>query len=260
MSLFRRATKFGSTILKKITTPVSATLRYVSKAVQKQRNVINQLDGEAKIVALIAEQVYKPPEKRANTVGLGGGNTVMDLGGFSGKSGSSVMNLDYQYNQQKHCVYVNHALLWVVIGFRGTQLDAEDLANDANIVRTDLFDEGNIRFGRSYKVDEAEALQAKVAEKYPRYRITMTGHSLAGRQVLEVARRRKGKDKEDTRYVAFNAGGFPSSVGEYPVDNTKIYLSGSDILSFGFARHPSSVIVERKDKPLGNNHSINYFI
>lgn len=240
MGIFNRVSRFGSTMLRKITQPLSATFRYVAKSSQKRPNITNSIEGDGKDTALVAKAVYKPPTERPPIIGS--------------------LRLDLEYNGKKHCVYVSDTQQRVIIGLRGTQLDAEDLANDANIVRTDLFDEDNVRFSRSYKVREADELYNRVSSKYPGYQITMTGHSLAGRQVLELARQRRDIGNGNTKYVAFNPGGFPSSVKEYPTDNTQIYLSGSDILSFGFARHPSSIIVDRKDKPLGNNHSIDYFV
>jgi len=241
MSLFNRVSKFGSSLFRKITTPISATLKYVSKSIQKQKNITNSLEGEDRITALISKEVYSPPSNRAEFI--------------------ESYKLDRRFNELKHCVYVDENNKSVIVAFRGTQLDLEDLANDANIIRTDIFDEENIRFNKSYKIKEAEDLYNRVRELYKGYKIINTGHSLAGRQVLELARNNKAKKiNGETYYNAFNAGGMPSQINEYPKENTKIFLTGSDILSFGWSRHPSAVIVERKDKKLANNHSINYFI
>lgn len=241
MSLFRGISKIGSSIFKKITNAVPATLKYVAKKMKKPENITKGVEGEDYTTALIVKEVYSPPTNRAE-----------NINGYK---------IDRRYNANKHCAYVNENNKTVIVAFRGTQLDIEDLANDANILRTDIFDEKNIRFNSSYKIKEAEDVYNSIRNDYKDYKIIVGGHSLAGRQILELGRNNKKNNiNGNTHYRAFNAGGFPSQLNEYPRDNTKIYLTGSDVLSFGWSRHPSSIIVERDDKPKGNNHSINYFI
>jgi hypothetical protein len=242
MGLFSNLKRTTGRVLKKLTSPISMTLKSVSKMGKDKSRVINKIPDEDKTTALVAEQVYNPPKSRSPVV--------------------SDFNLDYDFNGEKHCVYVNDKKNELVIGLRGTKpTDIEDLANDANIVMTDFFDERNIRFNKSYRIGDAEVLYNQVRKKYPAYKITVSGHSLAGRMTMELARNHRQKGiNGNTSYVAYNAGGFPMPVSDYPTENTRIYLTGSDVLSWGWNRHPSSIIVDRKDKPIGNNHGIQYFI
>lgn len=242
MGLFSNLKRTTGRVLKKLTSPISMTLKSVSKMGKDKSRVINKIPDEDKTTALVAKQVYNSPNSRSPVV--------------------SDFTLDRDFNAEKHCVYVNDSRNELIIGLRGTNpTDVEDLANDANIVRTDLFDEENVRFNRSYRISDADALYNRVRQKYPAYRIVVSGHSLAGRMAMELARNHRQRGVNgNTSYVAYNAGGFPMSVKDYPTDRTKIYLTGSDVLSWGWNRHPSSVIVDRPDKSIGNNHGIDYFL
>ena len=242
MSILKSLKRGAGKVFKTITAPISITLKSVARMGKSGDRIVPNVKEEDRITALVAEQVYKPPNSRSPVV--------------------SDFNLDYDFNGEKHCVYVNDRKNELVIGLRGTKpTDIEDLANDANIVRTDFFDEKNIRFNKSYRIGDAEVLYNQVRKKYPAYKITVSGHSLAGRMTMELARNHRQKGiNGNTSYVAYNAGGFPMPVSDYPTENTRIYLTGSDVLSWGWNRHPSSIIVDRKDKPIGNNHGIKYFI
>lgn len=242
MSVFRELKRAGGKILKKITSPLSLTLKGVSKRIAGNQRTMTEIPEEDKITALVAQQVYKAPSIRQSV--------LLDF--------SLVQN----YNAVKHCVYKNDTRKELVMGLRGTA-DAEDLANDALIVRSDaenMFGEKNIKFNQSYRVGEADTLFRTLRKAFPAYKIIVAGHSLAGRMTMELARNHQREGINNSRYVGYNAGGFPLSVGQYPKERTRIYLTGSDVLSFGWNRHPNAYIVDRKDKEIGNNHSIDYFV
>lgn len=242
MGLFSNLKRAGGRILKKIVQPVAFTLKGVSKMGRSVNRIVSQIPEEDKITALVAQQVYKNPSVRLRT--------LLDF------------SLVEKYNALKQCVYINDDRKELVYGLRGTK-DGEDLINDALIVRSDaenLFDEENIKFNKSYRVAEADVLFRQLRSAYPHYKIIVAGHSLAGRTTMELARNHRRDNVNNSKYIAYNAGGFPISVNQYPKERTKIYLTGSDVLSFGWMRHPSSVIVDRKDKEIGNNHSIDYFV
>jgi hypothetical protein len=238
MGIFSNLKKTAGKVLKMVSNPVSRTLKSVSRWGSP---VVKKIPEEDTISAIVSKQVYSEPNQRLQRIGT--------------------FSLDNVFNGEKHCVYVDDTNNKIIIGLRGTNpTDIEDLANDANIIRTDFFDENNIRFNRSSRIGNSELLYNQVRRKYPSHFITVSGHSLAGRMTLELARNHKKQGIQNTNYIAYNAGGFPMSTSDYPRENTKIYLSGSDLLSWGWNRHPSSIIVDRDDKPIGNNHGIDYFL
>jgi hypothetical protein len=100
--------------------------------------------------------------------------------------------LDEDLSTEREAIYANENAKTVIIGFRGTVIsDLRDIISDANIVLGS--EERNERFKKS--LDKYE----EVEEKYPNYKIGVTGHSL-GSLIAVLTGEKMGADK----IVVFN--------------------------------------------------------
>lgn len=111
------------------------------------------------------------------------GNRPKDIDGYT---------LDEDLSTDREAIYANENAKTVIIGFRGTVItDIRDIISDANIVLGSQ--DRNERFKAS--LDKYQ----EVEDKYPNYKIGLTGHSLAG-LISILTGQKMGADK----IVVFN--------------------------------------------------------
>ena len=114
--------------------------------------------------------------------------------------------LDTELSDSRHAVYHNKDSNHTIISVRGTNTDmsldsVEDLSADAALAF------GNLTATRRYK--QAQAKLYNTQRKYKNSRFDLTGHSLGGRVVEELASR----EEKVTQVHSYNPGSFVSDFG-----------------------------------------------
>ncbi len=91
--------------------------------------------------------------------------------------------IDDFFNEEKHCIYVNHSLKTVILGYRGTIVtNIKDLMSDVQIILwVATIDE---------RVKESLMVYDSLREKFPDYKKRICWHSLGGTICYIVAKHR----------------------------------------------------------------------
>ena len=165
----------------------------------------NQVDD--KRYPKIIQEAYQPVDERDNTLGDWTRDTELDNDEFS--------------------VWVDENDREVHVALRGTKLNTADLLSDLRIVATN-------KGGNNEKT--VTFLQS-VEDKYPDYKLDVSGHSLGGNTLIEVF---NNNDLNYDRVNLFNPGTSPLAdltEQKKAAENDKyhFYLNSGDILSNTFA-------------------------
>jgi hypothetical protein len=187
--------------------------------------------------AKIIQEAYKPIEERDDSLGD--------------------WELDEKLADDTFCVYVDEDDQQVHVALRGTKMNTKDIMADLKILSTN----------KSGNEDKVLTFLREVEEKYPEYKLDVSGHSLGGNTLMNVF-----NSEEDLRYDRvnlFNPGASPFadlSGAKSTIENDKLhfYLNSGDIISNTFA----SVLPSGRDhvywaKPKHSplkNHSIGQWV
>lgn len=157
---------------------------------------------------------------------------------------------DRSLSNKRTAVYVNDNMEHIILAFRGTvPSNLRDLLSDSKIFLED-FKIRKDEFKKSKYMKEARKAYKSIRKKYGDIEITITGHSLAGRVSIQLAK----ELNEDS--VSFNAGG--GDFGTNQINNLSVhYRAPKDPISIGFATDARTITVDKDKK--GINHTIEYF-
>ena len=189
--------------------------------------------------AKIIQEAYKPVEERD-----------ADLGDWE---------LDTTLADKNFAVYVDEDDQQVHVALRGTKMNTKDLMSDLKIIATN--ESGN--------EDSVVKFLREVEQKYPEYKLDVSGHSLGGNTLMNVFNDKENKDLRYDRVNLFNPGTSPLADLSAPRDaaeNDKLhfYLNSGDILSNTFASvlpsgRENVYWSKPKHSPLAN-HSIGQWV
>lgn len=192
--------------------------------------VLNDININHRIHLLLAKEAYQTPQqRRRNIMGY---------------------QLDEELNTKTEAVYINNNN--IIIASKGTN-DLDDIKTDIEIIKTDVGDKEDF-YNRTNRQRELLQMIKKTRAKYPNANIELTGHSLSGKAILEAL-----NINRDLYGISFNPGGYFPTNKNF-VNNSTIYIAGTDPLSFGYSSSKNAFIVDKPEKPKGFNHSINYFL
>ena len=198
---------------------------------------ITSLNYMEKIKVQMLIESYEEPNKRKNLIE-----------GFV---------LDYDYNYENLCVYVNEFLREVVICIRGTA-NFSDVLQDFKLIAQSLTKK--LRFvDNSERFKKLVEIIKDVYYKYnpKNFNIQMAGHSLGGYEIIRIESLFPDYASNNT---GFNSGSVPFFNEKIPNDFTNI-INPRDIIALGFKNDSRTFNYTNSNisfNPL-KNHSIHYF-
>lgn len=218
---------------------------------EKAKSIFNKVKGGVKKVfeglslpkvpkehrdeLLVANEAYNPPDNRKPTIM-----------GFTYDRGLSSL---------RHAVYVSRSERRINFGLRGTvPTNIRDLGSDVRIAQTDTLGTDKGAFKGSVYMEEVRETLGRIRKKYPGYKITVVGHSLAGRASIQVA-----KENKNVPSITFNAGGGNFTKNQIPGGSIH-YRAPTDPISAGFRPDKRTIQIVDESKPKGANHSLSYFM
>jgi hypothetical protein len=107
---------------------------------------------------------------------------------------------DLDTDNERVCMYLNHAEKHLIVGYRGTEAtDTKDIASDAQIILGVS--------GVDKRVKSSLRIYDSIQAKYPDYRKWVCGHSLGGTIAYIIA-----KHRNPARVTVFNPGSAPNTL------------------------------------------------
>jgi hypothetical protein len=205
----------------------------------KNRLKPSELNSEEKVALLIATQSY---EKQPT-------QTIPSVNG--------VFRLIPEMTTEYFKPYINDTTKQIFLGVRGTDLDINDLAEDALIIGQDL-GRKNINFSRmSVRLSMLKDKISQLRNKYAGYSIVLIGHSLGGRLSKEISR-----TDSSIRAITFNSGGLDlfENIKDRRRENIQDITTGSDLISLGSLFNPRTKVVNPRGLGLGiKTHQLTAF-